>query len=36
MIKEHCQALVVEKMAEMGLLGNLPETDQMSILDLFG
>ncbi len=33
MIKENCQALVVEKMAEMGLLG---KTDQMSILDLFG
>ena len=24
---------VVDKMAEMGLLGDLPETDQMSILD---
>ena len=27
---------VVEKMAELGLLGDLPETDQMSILDFFG
>lgn len=27
---------VVDKMAEMGLLGDLPETDQMSILDFFG
>ncbi len=36
--KERCKVpgTVVEKMAEMGLLGNLPETDQMSILDLFG
>ena len=24
---------VVEKMAEMGILGDLPETDQMSLLD---
>ena len=27
---------VVEKMAELGLLGDLPETDQMSILDFWG
>ncbi len=26
---------VVDKMAELGILGELPETDQMSILDLF-
>lgn len=36
--KERCKipGTVVDKMAEMGLLGELPETDQMSILDFFG
>ncbi len=36
--KERCKisGTVVDKMAEMGLLGDLPETDQMSILDFFG
>lgn len=29
-------ATVVDKMAELGLLGDLPETDQMSLLDFFG
>lgn len=36
--KNRCKVpgTVVEKMAEMGLLGDLPETDQMSILDFLG
>lgn len=35
--KERCKVsgTVVEKMAELGILGDLPETDQMSILDFF-
>lgn len=36
--KNRCKisGTVVEKMAEMGLLGDLPETDQMSLADFFG
>ncbi len=35
-VRSKISGTVVEKMAAMGLLGDLPETDQMSILDFFG
>jgi len=33
MLRAKMSVSVVEKMAEMGILGDLPETDQMSLLD---
>ena len=35
-VRSKISGTVVEKMGELGLLGDLPETDQMSILDFFG
>ena len=32
-VRAKISGTVVEKMAEMGILGDLPETDQMSLLD---
>lgn len=35
-VRSKISGTVAEKMGQLGLLGNLPETDQMSILDFFG
>ena len=33
--RTHASTTIVDKMAELGLLGDLPETNQISIFDYF-
>ena len=34
--RTHASTTIVDKMAELGLLGDLPETNQISIFDYMG